>query len=271
MSGPVERPRWFTLGRDRIAGTLHLPGGRARRPAVLLCHGFTASKTESHWIFVKLARALAKAGVAAYRFDFRGSGESTGEFVSMTIGREIADARAALTVLAGEPAVDRTRLGLLGLSLGGCVAANVAARDARVRSLALWSAVGDTSRWFRSARRRHIAMPWDPKARRPRGPGGAYDLGGHALAPSFFTNAASVNPIAALRRCRRAFPAMVLHGTADAAVPVATADEYFDVLQRTGHPVRKIILSGVDHSYNRLDWEAEVIRMTTGWFRRTLG
>jgi len=238
---------------------------------VLLCHGFTASRNESHWIFVKLARALAKSGIAAYRFDFRGSGESTGEFSTMTIRREIGDARAALGLLAGEAGIDRSRLGLLGLSLGGCVAANLAARDARVRSLALWSAVGDTSRWFRSAKRRHIAMPWDPKARRPRGPGGVFDLGGHALSPDFFTGAPKVNPLTALRTCRRRFPVMLIHGTADAAVPVSTADEYFDVLLRGGYPVRKVILAGVDHSYNRLDWEAEVIRMTTGWFKRTLG
>lgn len=271
MTPARERPRWFRLGRDQIAGTLHRPAARGPVPGVLLCHGFTASKTESHWIFVKLARALSKAGIAAYRFDCRGSGESTGEFSTMTIGREITDARAALGVLGGEPGIDRSRLGLLGLSLGGCVAANLAARDARVRSLALWSAVGDTSRWFRSARRRHITMPWDPNSRRPRGPGGVFDLGGHALSPDFFTGAAKVNPLIALRRSRRRFPVMLIHGTADAAVPVKTADEYFNVLLRGGYPVRKVILAGVDHSYNRLDWESEVLRMTVGWFRRTLG
>ncbi len=267
---PAERPLWFRIGRDQVAGTLHRPAGGRTVPAVLLCHGFTGSKTESHWVFVKMARVLAKSGIAAYRFDFRGSGESGGEFQSMTIAREIGDARAALGVLARQDGINPAKLGVLGLSLGGCVSANLASRDGRVRTLALWSAVGDTSRWFASARKRYISMPWDPKSRRPRGPGGVFDLGGIALSPRFFTGAAKVNPIAALARCRRRFPVMVLHGTADAAVPVATADAYFDVLHRNGYPVRKVILAGVDHTYTRLDWESEVIRMTAGWFRRTL-
>ncbi len=267
----VERPLWFRIGRDHVAGTLHRPAGSRKTPAVLLCHGFTGSKTESHWIFVKMARALVKSGIAAYRFDFRGSGESGGEFASMTIGREIGDARAALSLLARQDGIDPARLGVLGLSLGGCVGANLAARAVNVRSLALWSAVGDTSRWFAGARRRYLRMPWDPGTRRPRGPGGVFDLGGLALSSRFFTNATAVNPIAALRRCRRRFPVMVLHGTADASVPVSTADAYFDVLHRNGYPVRKVILAGVDHTYTRLDWESEVIRMTAGWFRRTLG
>jgi pimeloyl-ACP methyl ester carboxylesterase len=256
----ITVPSWFRIGRHRVAGTLHRPRGGSRRPAVLLCHGFTGSKTESHWIFVKTARALARAGLAAYRFDFRGSGESDGEFRTMTIAREIGDARAALSHLASRAGVDPRRLGVLGLSLGGCVAANLAARDARVKSLVLWGAVAKVAPWFRSARRRYA------RVRR----GAVVDLGGHALSPRFFTGAARVEPLRALERCRRRFPALVIHGGADLAVPAAAADRYFETLQSRGHPTARLIVKGADHTFSRLDWEAKAIRATVNWFRLTL-
>src|SRR2546426_5960176 len=62
---------------------IHRPErARARRggPGVVLFHGFTGDRMESHWLFVKCSRALALAGIASLRFDFYGSGESEGEF-----------------------------------------------------------------------------------------------------------------------------------------------------------------------------------------------
>jgi len=79
---------------------------------------------ESHWIFVKCARALARAGIASLRFDFYGSGESDGEFREVTLQGEIADARAAMDFFRRQKGIDPKRLGLLGLSLGGAIAAS---------------------------------------------------------------------------------------------------------------------------------------------------
>src|SRR6201997_5559743 len=86
----------------RLRGMIHRPAkARSRRgtPAVIFLHGFTGDRMESHWIFVKCARALARVGVASLRFDFYGSGESEGEFREVTLQSEIADARAAIDFL----------------------------------------------------------------------------------------------------------------------------------------------------------------------------
>ena len=118
----------------------------------MMCHGFTGNRIEAHFIFVKAARALAQAGIAAFRFDFRGSGESGGRFEDMTVPGEIADARTAVQVLARQPRMDRARIGILGLSLGGMVAANTAAREPAVRSLALWCATANPTSMFQRLR-----------------------------------------------------------------------------------------------------------------------
>ena len=75
---------WTTT--ERI---LHLPTARdASCPAVAFFHGFTGTKVEPHRIFVKTARELAAIGFYVLRFDFRGCGDSAGDFSEMTIGGE---------------------------------------------------------------------------------------------------------------------------------------------------------------------------------------
>ena len=111
----------------RLRGMIHKPGTGARRvPGVVFFHGFTGDRMESHWIFIKCARALAKAGIAALRFDFYGSGESDGEFREVTLQSEIADAKSAVNFFRKQKGIDGGRLGICGLSMGGAVAATVA-------------------------------------------------------------------------------------------------------------------------------------------------
>src|SRR5207244_3810038 len=87
----METPVTFECKGQQLVGMLHVPDGRGRFPAALLLHGFTASKTENHRMFVKLSRQLASQGIASLRFDFRGSGDSAGDSEDMTIRSEMAD------------------------------------------------------------------------------------------------------------------------------------------------------------------------------------
>lgn len=139
----MEKPVVLENLGQQMIGMLHLPEVPGPVPAVAIYHGFTGTKIEPHRIFVKMARALNALGIAAVRFDFRGSGDSEGDFADMTVTGEISDAVKILDFLAGLPEVDASRLGILGLSMGGAVAATVAGIDERVKSLTLWSAVAD--------------------------------------------------------------------------------------------------------------------------------
>ena len=66
----------FTNHNQQLVGMLHIPDAPGPHPTVIFYHGFTGDRVENHFIFVKMARMLAKAGFVAMRFDFRGSGES---------------------------------------------------------------------------------------------------------------------------------------------------------------------------------------------------
>ena len=136
----MQKPVVFKSDGNDLYGVLHLPYKISFDnpvPAVVFCHGFTGSKVEAHYIFVKMSRALEKHGIASLRFDFRGCGDSTGDFINTTVMDEVKDTRHAINFICAQHGIDKNRIGVLGLSLGGAVAAYVAGRDARVKSLAL--------------------------------------------------------------------------------------------------------------------------------------
>jgi hypothetical protein len=101
-----------------MAAVLHLPDGRGRAPAVLMCHGFTGHKAEAHRLFVHTARRLMQEGLVVLRFDFLGSGDSEGLFEEMTIRGEVEDALNALAFLRGHGRVDAARVANAGLLAG---------------------------------------------------------------------------------------------------------------------------------------------------------
>lgn len=256
-----ELPFTFKSGGQRVAGTLTLPRGAGKSPGVVMCHGFTGNRIEAHFIFVKTSRALARAGIASLRFDFRGSGESAGEFREMTVPREIADARAAIRAIARQSRIDTKRIGIMGLSLGGCVAANAASREPLVGSLALWCATADPKSMMKRV------ASWGGRLRRD---GRLLDVGGLGLGPAFFRDPDSFNPVRALVRCGRPFPVLVLKGTGDTVISMGENALYLEGLRKSWHPVKQILVPGAGHTFERLDHEREAIRITVDWFRKTI-
>lgn len=256
-----ELPFTFRSDGQRVAGTLHLPRGAGKAPGIVMCHGFTGNRIEAHFVFVKTSRALARAGIASLRIDFRGSGESEGEFGRMTVPGEIADARAAIRALLHHPRIERRRIGILGLSLGGCVAANAAARESAVGSLALWCATADPRAMVKRVK------SWGGRPRRRQG---LVDVGGLGLGPAFFRNPGSFDPVRALARCRRPFPVLVLKGTGDSVISMEENALYMKGLRDSAHPMKQVLIPGAGHTFERLDHEREAIRITVDWFRNTL-
>jgi dienelactone hydrolase len=146
-NAPVER-RTYDLARWRVPGPFEpipalvyqradLPGPK---PAVVYYHGVVQRKevyVDSH----PLARSLADLGFAVALPDAPGHGErpagaSVAERLRQSLPREFCadveqaadEAPALYDWLAALPEVDQSRLGVLGLSMGGFTAAVVAAR-----------------------------------------------------------------------------------------------------------------------------------------------
>jgi len=250
--------RQFQVQGQTIIASLHVPEV-APAPGVVMCHGFTGTRIEAHFLFVKAARELCAAGLNVLRFDFRGSGESEGSFEEMTIEGEIADALAALEGLRAEPTVDPERVALLGLSLGGLVAACAAARDGQVRALVLWAAVADLMEVFQLRTNRE-----EVEAALARE--GYVERGAHRIGRGFWEDCQRLDPLAELASYPG--PALVVHGSDDQSVPVAHLERYLAALpgeDKTGH-----VIPGADHTFTSVAWEREVITVTRDWLSRRL-
>ncbi|HBK59909.1 MAG TPA: alpha/beta hydrolase [Firmicutes bacterium] len=145
----VENNVEFQNQGQTIRGTLTKPDAEGPFPVVIIFHGFSGQRHEmpvvgtEEALFQRTARVLAEQGYASLRIDFRGSGESDGQWADTTFSGQISDALAAVDYVCGLDAFDPNRVAVLGLSQGGLVAASAAGRDPRIASAVLWSAVAN--------------------------------------------------------------------------------------------------------------------------------
>ncbi len=134
----VQRDVHFNnlAAHNKLAGTLSLPKGEGPFPAVVLISG-TGHNTRDedvwgHKVFLVLADALTREGLAVLRYDKRGVGESSGTYDAATTADFTSDAEAAVAWLKTQPQIDASRIGVLGHSEGGIIAPAVAAADKSV-------------------------------------------------------------------------------------------------------------------------------------------
>lgn len=118
----LQRVSFPVAGTD-VIGILHLPDGETVGGAVVMGGGDV-----EHGAYVR--DALSSAGVAALGFAFRAMRDTPAG---------LADAAAAIRLLRAHPAVPQ-RIGVVGHSQGGLVAAVAAGRDSRVRVAAILAA-----------------------------------------------------------------------------------------------------------------------------------
>jgi uncharacterized protein len=262
----MQRPIIFTNRSMDIYGVLHQPPRRKGKsvPVVVLCHGFQGTKVESHRIFVKMARNLVSRGMAVLRFDFRGAGDSEGNFEDVTISGEISDVVKALDWIetqSVQEGFDTGKIGLLGLSLGGLVSACAAAKDKRVKALALWGAVSNLK--ASQARMLEQRGQWIHDL-----PNGMVDYGGNVLGKPFFAEFEKIDPLKKIENFTR--PVCIVHGTEDITEPATNAKAYQQALGK-GHPLNRMVLvKGADHTFSSVAWERQVLKATGEFFEAVL-
>ena len=257
----MESPVAFSCRGQQIVGMLHLPDKRGRFPVALLLHGFTGTKSEIHRMFVKLSRELAAHGVASLRFDFRGSGDSAGEFEELTVRSEIADALEAIKFLRRHRRVDTRRLALVGLSMGAAVAAHLVGRErVRCKSLVLWAPVAEGEGILDDLS--------TPEAVASLAQTGVTDFGGNLVGVAFVRQFAEMKPLREVVKAK--CPVLIVHGERDETVPAEHADMYERALRAAKRVVKKVVIPDADHTFNRYIWERRAITETVDWLGETL-
>jgi uncharacterized protein len=257
----METPVVFECRGQQLVGMLHLPAGRGRYPVALLIHGFTGTKVETHRLFVRLARVLAERGIASLRFDCRGSGDSAGEFEHMTLRSEIADAQEAMRYLGRHKRINSRRLGVVGLSFGASVAAYLVGRERkRIKSLVLLAPVAEGAGILDGL--------VTPEAVSSLAQTGQTDYGGNLVGVQFVRQFADMDPLREV--VKAACPVLLIHGSKDEMVPPEHSEMYEHALQSTKRTVKKVIIAGADHTFNKHVWVQRLLGETVTWLSETL-
>jgi pimeloyl-ACP methyl ester carboxylesterase len=122
---------------ELMNGVLYTAAGAGPHPAVLLLHGFPGNEQN-----LDLAQAIRRAGFDVLTFHYRGAWGSPGVF-SFTHAIEDSDAALAFLrdpAVAAKYGVDGAHVFVVGHSMGGFLAASVAAHDPAVAGLVMISA-----------------------------------------------------------------------------------------------------------------------------------
>ncbi len=248
--------------------------------AVLVCHGFKGFKDWGFFPYVSEQLVRGGTAVVTFNFSHNGVGDDPTEFTRLdlfernTYAAELSDFETVKTWLRQEsefaPALGQAPLGVVGHSRGGLVAMVASAEDPSIVALATWAGVGHALRYtdrqlaqweaegtleFTNARTgQRMALGFD-LVRDSREQSERYDL------------------FRAAQRMEAAH--LIVHGTADMAVPVDEAK----VLQADRKPprCRVELIERATHTFGAVHpFEGttphleQLLDVTNAWFDRWL-
>jgi pimeloyl-ACP methyl ester carboxylesterase len=248
---------------EKIFGILHRPLHSYPVPAVIICPGFAGNKCGKFRMFVTLGKELARRGIAVLRFDYRGAGDSEGEFRDITLEGKTSDTLKCLDFLANDPQIDSNRLGLLGRSLGGAIAVLTARRYQAIKSLVLWAPVFKSDPW---------RQLWESFKSNPQLDLAKQDILRHL--PINIPNVEFLTQFFKLDLEReleglKHIPLLHIHGEQDIVVKIEHAKDYEQA--RVGlDNTRFVQLPRSDHDFSDTLEQAIAIQETCQWYQQTL-
>ncbi|MED0735981.1 alpha/beta hydrolase [Aneurinibacillus thermoaerophilus] len=261
----MERSITIVYQSLELVASVHYPCAEKRKqkekcwPVIIICHGFVGNRIGVNRLFVKAARRLAAEGYFVLRFDYAGCGESNGEYGSYGIDSFIEQTRYVLDYVLSIDCIDKTRVFLLGHSLGGAIARLTAERDTRVNALILWAPVAHP---FADITRIIGNDAYEEAMRN-----GETEYSGYRLKKEFFISLAEAQPLAS--GAGFLDDALILHGTRDEVIPVDACYLYEGVLRQqiTGE-CRAITLEGADHTFSTISASELLFAHTCSWLQQ---
>lgn len=284
----------------QIAGVLFQPEEAAAEscPGIMMCQGMVGIK-EYFW-FPQIGQQLAEMGCVALIWDYRGVGESEGEYGRLYPLEPAEDIRNGLTYLETNPIVDPDRLALLGFSFGGGMVPYVAGVDDRVKCAISVAGWGDGERWMRSLRRHgewlDLLERIDQDRRRRVLTGKSELLGSGEILmadpstasereavmskiPGMGDYQSTAYSLATAEKLIEFKPVDVVHNISPRSIlyiaaeqdAVTPADDVVDMFERSQEPKKLWLIPGAAHyDIYRKEKKETIMEMTTAWLKEYL-
>lgn len=236
----------------KLKGQVYIPVSQDWQPApaLCLCHGIPRGGPgdPSDPGYPALAERFCQAGFLTAIFNFRGAGDSEGNF---DIAGWTRDLVAALDYLYNMSEVDRGKISLMGFSAGAAVSVYVASHDSRVSSLIACAcpihfdfATNHESAESAIAQFRDIGI--------------IKDKGFPPSVAHWMDGINRVKPIEHIEKVSPR-PLLIIHGTQDDVVDLTSARALYE---RAGEPKELMIIEGAGH---RLRVEQQAMDVALNW------
>jgi pimeloyl-ACP methyl ester carboxylesterase len=221
----------------RLCGILSNPLPGSGNPIVILCHGFSTHKDGR--TNTRLEVTFNNNGLATFRFDFFGHGESGGKLEDITISEAVDD---VLQAIKFAQQTGHKKIGLVGSSFGGMAGILAASKSSDLSVLALKSPVSDYLDKLIFQDHKKKIEEWKEK--------GFIQITGAAgqnlrLNHSFYLDAQRIKGYEAAVRIF--IPTLIVHGNKDETVPVEQSLKASKIIKNC----RLEILDGADHIYSQ--------------------
>jgi uncharacterized protein len=226
---PYETVSFTTADGILLKGWLVKPAHRhARTPAIIICHGVGANKSD----FTEFAVSLLQRGYIVLLFDFRGHGESGGNHTSLGY-HEQKDIMAALDLLKARPEIDSGHIGIYGFSMGGSAAILAAAQTKAFSAVVVDSAFTSLRDQARDAITGFYHLPSFPFL--------PLAIMGYQL--YFQTSVDSVSPVSVIAKVAPT-PILIIAGEGDKLIPADNGRKLFSAAKE---PKELWIIPNADH------------------------
>lgn len=235
-----------------IRGKLFLPRSSGVFPSVCLCHGIPAKPYDpKDKGYEEIAHKFCQEGFAAFIFNFRGSGESEGDFDIAGWARDLA---GALDIVYRYPGIDRKRFAVIGSSAGAAVAVYHTGRDSRVTHLVTLACPASFGFITNPARAEEFL-----KGCRQVGIIRSKDFPRNN--EEWLQGFKEVNPLSWIEKVSPR-PLLLVHGDADELIPPEDARRLFE---KAGEPKELELIPEAGH---RLRTEPRVIALCLEWLKK---
>lgn len=246
-----ERFSFLDPHGHRVAALLTIPTGGTDKIAVL-CHGFLSSKTSS--TNNALTRMLVGHGIATFRFDFFGQGESEGPFEQITTTLSVEQTNTAVDLMTQR---GYRHIGLMGSSFGGLVSILTASQRTDLACLALKCPVVDFAEELRLEFGPEELAQWKATGTISNIMGGSERI---KLRYAFYDDA--IHRIAYDPARLITAPTLIVQGDKDEHVPLHQSRRLYEALQGQK---RLEILPGADHQFTRGDDFTRMTNLIADW------
>lgn len=121
----------------KLNGRIFLAAGDGPKPGVLFVAGAQPGSFANRGAMTVLRERLATAGINSFVFDHPGFGESEGVRSESSLNSRLEDNRRGLECFLASSNTDSERIGLIGSSMGGHVAARLLEEEEGIKALVL--------------------------------------------------------------------------------------------------------------------------------------